>query len=102
MDIKTIRKKIKGGKYDLSLHAHEERQAEQITIEEIETTILKGSIIEEYPKDPRGESCLIAIKSMHVVCGWRNERILIVTNYRPQMPKWVNWKTRAKELKNRA
>lgn len=101
MDIKIIRRKVKAGEYDLSEHAHRERQAEQITTEEIEKTLLKGDIIEKYQKDPRGESYLVASKKLHVVCGFRGERLLIVTNYRPQSPIWIDWKTRAKELKSR-
>ncbi|MBI2196055.1 DUF4258 domain-containing protein [Candidatus Daviesbacteria bacterium] len=101
MDIKLIRRKIRSQEYDLSAHAHSERQDEQIIIEEIEKTILKGSIIEKYPKDPRGSSCLVVSKTLHVVCGFRGERLLVVTVYRPKLPAWVNWKTRAKELKNR-
>lgn len=101
MDIRLIRKEVRKGEYDLSYHAHQERQEEQITIEEIETTILKGGIIEEYPNDPRGESCLVASRNLHVVCGFRKERLLIVTNYRPKPPTWIDYKTRAKELKNR-
>lgn len=101
MDVRTIRKQIRSGEYDLSEHAHKERQQEKITIEEIEQSLLKGCIIEKYPNDPRGESCLVATKSLHVVCGFRKERLLIVTNYRPQKPKWIDWKTRAKELQER-
>ena len=102
MDIKLVRRKVRAGEYDLSEHAHQERQEERITVDEIEKTILKGVIIEEYPKDPRGKSCLIGMKALHVVCGFRGERLLIVTNYRPKEPTWINWKTRAKELKSRA
>lgn len=104
MDIKVIRKKVRAGEYDLSEHAHRERQEEQITTEEIEQTLLKGSIIEEYPNDPRGPSCLIGRKDnrpIHVVCGFRDERLLIVTLYVPKSSTWIDWKTRAKELKNR-
>lgn len=101
MDLRLIREKIKAEEYDLSYHAHQERQEEKITVEEIETTLLKGSIIEKYPKDPRGESCLVGNKNLHVVCGFRGERLLIVTNYRPKPPTWINWKTRVKELKSR-
>lgn len=89
----------------MSAHAHLERQEEQITIAEIEKTLLKGSIIEEYPNDPRGRSCLVGAKvgrkSLHVVCGKRNNRLLIVTEYRPKPPSWTNYKTRAKELESR-
>ncbi|MBI2334720.1 DUF4258 domain-containing protein [Candidatus Daviesbacteria bacterium] len=101
MDIRDIRKEIKAREYDLSEHAHKERQEEQITIQEIEQAILKGVIIEKYPEDPRGKSCLVGTKNLHVVCGFRGERLLIVTNYRPKPSTWIDWKTRAKELKSR-
>lgn len=101
MDLKIIREKILAGEYDLSEHAHKERQIEKITIEEIKRTILKSDIIEEYPKDPRGPSCLIGNENLHVVCGFRAGRILIVTNYRPEGSVWLDYKTRAKELKSR-
>ncbi len=101
MDIKIIRKKVKEEEYDLSSYAHQERQAEQITTEEIEKTLLKGSIIEKYSKNPRGESCLVASKKLHVVCGFRGKRLLIITVYKPKSPTWINWKTRSKEIKDR-
>jgi hypothetical protein len=101
MNLWLIRQKIRKDEYDLSEHAHRERQAEQITMEEIEQTLYHGGIIEEYLDDPRGESCLIGSKSLHIVCGWRGERLLVVTVYRPKKPVWINWKTRAKELKSR-
>jgi len=103
--ISFIRKKVLNNEYDLSLHAHNERQEEQITIEEIEKVLLKGGIIEQYPNDPRGESCLIGgvvlKKSLHVVCGIRGYRLLIITVYSPKPPVWIDFKTRAKELKSR-
>lgn len=106
MEINLIRRKIKSEEYDLSAHAHLERQEEQITVDEIEKTLLKGSIIEEYPDDPRGESCLVAGEVagqyFHVVCGFRGDRLLIVTVYRSKLPTWINPETRVKELKKRA
>lgn len=101
MDIKIIRGKVRRREYDLSEHAHKERQEEQITIAEIEKTLLKGDIIEKYPKDPRGLSCLVASKTLHAVCGMRGERLLIVTVYKPKLPAWIDWKTRTKELESR-
>lgn len=105
MDILFIRNKIKKEEYDLSVHAHQERQDEQITIAEIENILLKGDIIEIYSKDPRGQSCLVAGKiadiPLHIVCGIRENRLLIVTVYRPKRPTWIDYKTRAKEIKSR-
>lgn len=105
MNIASIKKKIRNQEYDLSVHAHNERQEEQITVEEIKKVILKGAIIEQYPNDLRGESYLVAgivyQKPLHVVCGRRGNRLLIITVYRPKMPVWIDYKTRSKELKSR-
>lgn len=105
MNFKVIGQKVRLGEYDLSEHAHKERQEERITIEEIEQILLKGSIIEKYLNDPRGESCLVAgltkDRPIHVVCGFRGRRLLIVTVYVPRPPIWIDVKTRAKELESR-
>lgn len=105
MDIDFIREKIRKQEYDLSSHAHRERQEEQITVAEIEQALLAGDIIERYPKDERGESCLVAAKvenkPLHIICGMRKNRLLIVTVYSPKLPTWMSYKKRAKELKSR-
>ena len=105
MDIDFIKKNVNNNEYDLSLHAHNERQEERITVDEIEKVLLKGAIIEQYPNDPRGRSCLVAgrvsEKPLHVVCGMRGKRLLIITVYRPRPPVWINYKIRTQEVKNR-
>ena len=83
----------------MSHHAHKERQAEKVTLEEVEQALLEGDIIERYLDDPRGESCLIVTNSLHVVCGWREEKIIVVTLYKPLPPDWIDYRTRAKEVK---
>jgi hypothetical protein len=59
-----------------------------------------GEIIEEYPNDQRGESCLILGYAdetpIHIVCGWRGEKVVIITVYIPKFPKFINPKTRGK------
>ena len=52
MNIKLIRQKVRSGEWDLSHHAHKERQAEQVTLEEVEQVLLEGDIIERYIDDP--------------------------------------------------
>ena len=105
MDAGFIQEKVRKREYDLSSHAHQERQEEQIELEEIEQILLKGDIIEKYSSDPRGESCLvagkIANKSIHAVCGTRGNRLLVVTVYKPKQPTWIDYITRVKELKSR-
>ena len=55
----VIRSLARVGRYTLSLHAERERQADRITMGELEAAISGAEIIEEYPDDPRGASCLV-------------------------------------------
>ena len=62
-----------------------------------------GMIIEPYPDDPRGASCLILgftekVRPLHIVCGrLEDEEILIITAYEPDSIEWESdLKTRKK------
>lgn len=99
MDIEEIKKKVRLGRYEISFHAETERYAEDITILDLETTIDNGEILEDYPDDPRGPSCLVLgysqSRPIHIVCGYTTMGWLrIITVYIPQPPKWINNKTR--------
>jgi hypothetical protein len=57
-------------------------------------------LIEDYPTDPRGPSCLIlgctqAGLPIHLVCGHlQEEAFLVITIYRPDPAQWTDWKIR--------
>ena len=80
---------------------------DDLDVVEIETAIADGEIIERYPHDPRGSSCLIAghsgSKPVHIVIGWSramvgNGGILrVITVYIPQPPKWSDYRTRGQK-----
>jgi len=101
-EILYIQNLIRAGKYRLTSHAEEERDADQITRKEIEEALLspKLEIIEDYPDDPRGKSCLVLGftnegKPIHFVCGLAMADILIIiTTYRPDPEQWVDWRKR--------
>jgi hypothetical protein len=59
MNIKSIRARIAKQEYEISFHAEKERYAEDISLDDIEQAIENGEILENYPEDPRGRSCLI-------------------------------------------
>ncbi len=86
--------------YEISLHADDERLAEQLTVVEVETALMMCEILEEYPDDPRGHSCLALGftsegRPVHVVCGRNNLGHLVwITVYVPMMPKWRDARTR--------
>lgn len=104
MTIDEIKRLIREGRYEVSIHAQQERLEDDLDLEEIESAVLQGDLIEDYPTDPRGPSCLIAgfagAKPIHVVLGWakvktRSEPILrMITVYIPQPPKWTDIQTR--------
>ena len=105
MDLDEIRDLIRKGQYEVSFHAQQERLGENLDISEIEVAIIgHGEILEEYPTDPRGESCLIlgfvANQPIHVVLGWATRRqgvqklLRMITVYRPSLPKWTDPRTR--------
>ncbi len=91
-----IKKQVESGNYETTHHAEKEREEESISLIDIKNAIINGQIIENYPNDPRGKSCLINGKSMddkpiHAVCGYEEDKpIRIITTYRPQKPKWVS------------
>lgn len=94
----TIRALVKAGKYEFSIHAEKERQADKITMEELEEALGSCKVIEDYPTDPRGASCLVlgfaAERPVHAVCTIRKgpEEVLLITVYdlskRPE--KWTD------------
>lgn len=104
MDIDEVRLLVRSGIYEVSLHAQQERLAEDLDIADIETAIFSGEIIEDYPTDPRGPSCLVSGRTgsrpVHVVLGWAHRKtgvkpiLRVITVYIPKPPKWKDNQTR--------
>lgn len=100
--ILEIQQKVRAKSYRLTSHAEREREADQITIREIEEAVLseRSEVIENYPDDPRGASCLVLGFTegglpLHLVCGVSLPDVMvIVTVYRPHPDKWFDWRVR--------
>lgn len=95
-----IREEVAKQTYEISLHADDERIADGLTVSQVEVALSGCKIVEDYPDDPRGESCLTVGftadgRPIHVVCG-RNRlgHLVLVTVYIPTMPKWKDPYTR--------
>ena len=99
MEIRDVQEKMRGDEYEISFHAEKERYAEGITISDLEAAIYNGEILEDYPDDPRGPSCLILghsqNRAIHIVCGYTTIGwVRIITVYIPKSPKWLDERTR--------
>jgi hypothetical protein len=59
--IHALKARVRVRKYRLTSHAESEREADHITVQAIEEAVLSEGceLIEDYPTDPRGHSCLI-------------------------------------------
>jgi hypothetical protein len=59
---------------------------------DIRTVIEHGEVIENYPQDPRGHSCLIlgiaGKRPLHVVCAPKEDYLAIITAYIPNDQEW--------------
>ncbi len=97
MDIERIRRLVTEGRYGYSKHAERERELDMIYTWELEDALRNGEIIESYPDDPRGASCLVlgfcGPKPIHAVCTIKTEpeELFFITVYDPsQRPdKWT-------------
>jgi len=102
LDISWIISKIKDNSYVLSEHADNERMNDNLMISEIEESITNGSVLESYPDDKRGSSCLVVGftkegKPLHIVCGKSDGLLVIITVYIPTPPKFKNPYQRSKK-----
>jgi hypothetical protein len=57
--IEEIREKISARLFEFSKHAVDQSIVRRITVQEIREAIAGGEIIEDYPDDKYGPSCLI-------------------------------------------
>jgi hypothetical protein len=64
------------------------RPERMITSNEVQTVVTQGELIEDYPSDPRGHSCLMlgfgeTGRAVHVVCSPKDQYLAIITAYLP-------------------
>lgn len=69
------------------------RPDRMITTAEVRQVVQMGKLIEDYPEDPRGHSCLILgagqhKRPIHVICSPKTEYLAIITAYLPSEDEW--------------
>lgn len=97
-----IREQIEAGDYFYSRHGDQERQNDNLRLSEVEDALRTGVVLEKYPDTGRGASSLIAGftsegKPVHVVCGRRGSRLVVITVYVPKPPKFKSAYERGKK-----
>jgi hypothetical protein len=98
--IDEIRKRVACGDFEFSQHAVDQAIIRHISVQELREAIAGGEVIEEYPDDKYGPSCLIfgitgAGRPVHVQCSDHSRPIVkIITVYEPDPTLWIEFKVR--------
>jgi len=71
------------------------RPDRMITTSEVRSVVFEGEIIEDYPEDARGHSCLmfgmgVDRRAIHVVGSPKDYYLAIITAYLPSSEEWEN------------
>lgn len=87
--IEEIRQKVADEQFEFSKHAVDQSILRQVQVQEIREIIANGQVIEDYPNDKYGPSCLIsgltqARRPIHVQCSYPSRPLVrIITLYQP-------------------
>jgi len=95
--LKVYRKKVLFTRHALNQMNLSERM---ILRSEVCETIESDEVVEDYPSDPRGHSCLLMGRTLggrviHVICAPKKDYLAVVTVYSPSLLEWErDFKTR--------
>lgn len=96
-----IQLKIIHNQFEFSKHAVDQSIIRNISVQEVREAVNNNAkIIEDYPKDKYGPSCLILgftkdQRPLHIQCSYPSRPVLkIVTLYEPDPLKWINFEKR--------
>ncbi|MCZ8045621.1 MAG: DUF4258 domain-containing protein [Microcystis sp. LE19-41.2A] len=85
---------------EFSQHAVNQSILRQISVQELREAMEQSEIIEDYPADKYGASCLLLgftliNRALHIHCSYPSRPLLkIITLYEPGPNLWIDFKSR--------
>jgi hypothetical protein len=98
--VEDIREKIAQGQFEFSQHAVDQSIVRHISVQDCREAIAAGEIIEDYPTDKYGPSCLIfgvtaTGRPLHIQCTYPTRpKVIIITLYEPDPKRWRDFRQR--------
>jgi len=98
--IEQIRAKIQARQFEFSKHAVDQSILRVVNVQEMREAVANGEIIEDYPDDKYGPSCLIlgftqAGRPLHIQCSYPSRPLVkIITLYEPDPVQWIDFRVR--------
>jgi hypothetical protein len=95
--------KIRNRQFEFSQHATDQSIIRHISVQELREAIKESEVIEDYPNDKYGPSCLIlgfteSEIPLHIQCSYASRPLVkIITLYEPNPSRWMDFKTRRKQ-----
>ena len=102
--LEEIQRKTLRRKYEFSKHAVDQSIVRDISVAEVEEAISgRNEIIEDYPDDKYGPSCLIlgftkAGWPLHLQCSYPSHTLIkIIRFYEPDLDLWADFRIRKQD-----
>jgi len=98
--IDGIREKVAQNRFEFSGHALDQSLNREISVNEVRQAIANGEMIEDYPNDKYGPSCLIlgwatSRRPLHIQCSYPSRPLIkLITLYEPSPDRWINYRER--------
>lgn len=98
--IEDLRIKFSRDDFEFSKHAVDQTVLREISVKEIRNVMSIGEIIEDYPDDKYGPSCLVfgmtdKNRPVHIQCSYPSRTIIkVITVYEPDPERWIDFKIR--------
>ena len=98
--IEDIRRRFAENRFEFSQHAVDASILRHISVEEIREAVSKAEVIEDYPEDKYGPSCLILGRTqtgrpLHIQCTYPSrDPIKVITVYEPNSALWIDFRVR--------
>jgi hypothetical protein len=98
--IQQLQSKIAQDLFEFSQHAVDQSILRRISVQELREAFSTGEVIEDYPQDKYGPSCLVlgfttSGRPLHIHCSYPSRPLVkIVTLYEPHPDLWTDFRQR--------
>jgi hypothetical protein len=100
VDLNGIKAKFRRNEFEFSRHAVDQTLLRNITVHELREAVEASEVIEDYPADKYGPSCLLlgataAGRALHAQVSYPSRSlIMVITVYQPDPERWVDHRHR--------
>lgn len=98
--VAEIQEKFANEQFEFSRHALDRTIIRIISVQEIREAIQQAELLEDYPDDKYGPSCLLLgfteeRRALHLQCSYPSRPLIkIITVYEPDTIEWIDFRVR--------